>query len=193
MCLGCLFVMFTASFPVWGSSLSRRSRIGLGAFDNWFWPLLGVIFAPYTNLLMLVDVSTVGDIAFWAAGCSSVSVYCSTSAWYRRCQSRQRRRWQYGGKRHPKRCRHGTTRQVSQGCGRKRRSRRTASARADARGVSSVQPHSPVRNPRGVTRPHPSTIDDACRGTVPSPAGCCHLKSCSEDVQHGRRCRRSPS
>jgi hypothetical protein len=33
------------------------------AFDNWFWPLLGLIFAPYTALFyVLVDVSAVGKI-----------------------------------------------------------------------------------------------------------------------------------
>lgn len=64
MCLGCLFAGLAVSFP----------RVGLlilwiftpwveVAFDTWIWPLLGLIFLPFTTLTyVLVDVATVGDI-----------------------------------------------------------------------------------------------------------------------------------
>jgi hypothetical protein len=66
MCLGCLFAGLAVAFP----------RVGLliiwiftpwveVVFDNWFWPLLGLIFLPFATLTyVLVDVATVGDLNF---------------------------------------------------------------------------------------------------------------------------------
>jgi|SRR5215203_1627555 len=64
MCLGCLFAWFAVSFPRLGFVIIWAFTDWVDtAFDSWVWPLLGLIFAPYTALFyVLVDVSTVGDI-----------------------------------------------------------------------------------------------------------------------------------
>src|SRR5688572_14034693 len=64
MCLACLFVGMAATFPRIGLLVIWAFTDWVDiAFDNWFWPLLGVIFLPFTTLLyVLVDVSTIGSI-----------------------------------------------------------------------------------------------------------------------------------
>jgi hypothetical protein len=82
--LGCLFVLFAATVP-------RLGFLIIWAFTNWvqmafkgawLWPLLGVIFAPFTALTfvlvslpagginlggwLLVGVAVLADIAHWA-------------------------------------------------------------------------------------------------------------------------------
>jgi hypothetical protein len=34
-------------------------------FDTWFWPLLGLIFLPWTTLMYLLVSAPVGEITFW--------------------------------------------------------------------------------------------------------------------------------
>ena len=54
--MGCLFVMFAGLFPrlgllmVW---IARPNQVDL-AFDGWFWPLLGIIFLPFTTLMYVI-------------------------------------------------------------------------------------------------------------------------------------------
>jgi hypothetical protein len=66
MCLGCLFAMFAATFPRIGLIIIWAFTEWVDiAFDTWVWPLLGLIFLPFTTLMyVLVDVSTVGSINF---------------------------------------------------------------------------------------------------------------------------------
>jgi hypothetical protein len=66
VCLGCLFAMFAATFPRIGLLIiwAFTDWVEL-AFDNWFWPLLGLIFLPFATLMyVLVDVSTIGEPNF---------------------------------------------------------------------------------------------------------------------------------
>ena len=35
------------------------------AFDTWFWPLIGLIFLPWTTLMYLLVVAPVGEVTFW--------------------------------------------------------------------------------------------------------------------------------
>ena len=64
MCLGCLFVMMAASFPRIGLLVMWAFTDWVDiAFDSWIWPLLGLVFLPFTTLMyVLVDISTIGDI-----------------------------------------------------------------------------------------------------------------------------------
>ena len=64
MCLGCLFVGMAAAFPRIGLLVIWAFTDWVNiAFDNWFWPLLGLIFLPFATLMyVLVDISTIGSI-----------------------------------------------------------------------------------------------------------------------------------
>ena len=65
MCLGCAFVALAATFPRIGLLIvwAFTDWVNIAFDDNWFWPLLGLIFLPFTTLMyVLVDVSTIGDI-----------------------------------------------------------------------------------------------------------------------------------
>jgi len=91
MCLGCIFVGLAVSFP----------RIGLlilwiftpwvkVTFDNWFWPLLGLIFLPFTTLTyILVDVATVGDLNFGGWLLVGLSVLIDISHWAQTISNRK--------------------------------------------------------------------------------------------------------
>ena len=63
--MGCLFALFAGVFPrlalfiVWVA----RPKIVDAAFDSWIWPLLGLIFLPWTTLAYLVVWSPVGGVS----------------------------------------------------------------------------------------------------------------------------------
>jgi hypothetical protein len=83
MCLGCLFALFAATFPrlafliMWAFT----NWVEIAFKGNWFLPLLGVIFAPFTALMyvlvslpaggislggwLLVGLAVLADIAHW--------------------------------------------------------------------------------------------------------------------------------
>jgi hypothetical protein len=54
--MGCLFVAFAGLFPrlgllmVW---IARPNQVD-AAFNTWFWPLLGIIFLPFTTLMYVI-------------------------------------------------------------------------------------------------------------------------------------------
>jgi hypothetical protein len=65
--MGCLFLLIALLSP-------RLGIIVLWAFtnyvqrafnDNWFWPLLGLIFLPWTTLIFILVAAPVGNITFW--------------------------------------------------------------------------------------------------------------------------------
>ena len=35
------------------------------AFDTWFWPLLGLLFLPWTTLFFILVAAPAGGITFW--------------------------------------------------------------------------------------------------------------------------------
>ena len=83
MCLGCLFAGLAATFPRVGLLLiwlfTDWSDV---VFDNWFWPLLGFIFVPFTTLMyILVDLVTVGDIQLGGWLLIGLSVLVDLSHW----------------------------------------------------------------------------------------------------------------
>ena len=84
MCLGCLFVGLAASFPRIGLLImwAFTDWVNIAFDDNWFWPLLGLIFLPFTTLLyVLVDVSTVGSINFGGWLLIALGVLLDISHW----------------------------------------------------------------------------------------------------------------
>ena len=84
MCLGCLFAAVAAAFPRLGllTVWAFTNWVQLAFKGNWFWPLLGLILAPYTTLLyvlvslpaggitvggwILVGLGVLADITHWA-------------------------------------------------------------------------------------------------------------------------------
>ena len=54
--MGCLLVMFSAVFPRMGLLIVwvARPKLVDAAFDTWIWPLLGIIFLPFTTLMYVI-------------------------------------------------------------------------------------------------------------------------------------------
>jgi hypothetical protein len=54
--MGCLFAVFAGLFPRLGLLMiwiARPNLVG-AAFDTWIWPLLGIIFLPFTTLVYVI-------------------------------------------------------------------------------------------------------------------------------------------
>ena len=70
--MGCLFAMFAGVFPRAADVILwiARPNMFLAPFDgNWWWPLLGLIFLPWTTLMYTIVWSAVGGVhgANWIA------------------------------------------------------------------------------------------------------------------------------
>ncbi|MEU4293781.1 hypothetical protein AB0E63_36645 [Kribbella sp. NPDC026596] len=82
--MGCLFALFAGVFPRLGVFIvwvARPERVD-AAFSTWIWPLLGIIFLPFTTLIYLflwapgglhgfdwfwIGLAALFDIGHWAA------------------------------------------------------------------------------------------------------------------------------
>ncbi|NTU82053.1 MAG: hypothetical protein HGA45_22185 [Chloroflexales bacterium] len=69
--MGCLFALFAGCFPrlatmfIW---LARPSLFEAAFGGSWFWPLLGIIFLPFSTLMYVLLWSPVGLVGwdwFW--------------------------------------------------------------------------------------------------------------------------------
>ena len=64
----CLFALFAGFFPrladiiLW---IARPAMFTAPFGGNWFWPLLGVIFLPFTTLFYVIMWSPVNGLAGW--------------------------------------------------------------------------------------------------------------------------------
>jgi hypothetical protein len=59
--MGCLFAIFAGCFPRLGTFIIwlARPQLFSDAFGgSWFWPLLGIIFLPFTTLMYVLLWST---------------------------------------------------------------------------------------------------------------------------------------
>ncbi|GAA3133953.1 hypothetical protein [Streptosporangium carneum] len=71
--MGCLFAAFAGLFPRFGVFVIWLARPALvnAAFDTWIWPLLGLIFLPFTTLMYVIlytpGVGLRGGDWFWIA------------------------------------------------------------------------------------------------------------------------------
>jgi len=64
--MGCLFILIAAISPRLGVIfLWAFTNYVNVAFTNWIWPLLGLIFLPWTTLLYVLVAAPVGGISFW--------------------------------------------------------------------------------------------------------------------------------
>lgn len=70
--MGCLFAIFAGGFPrlatlfIW---LARPAYFTAAVGGSWFWPLLGIIFLPFTTLMYILlwtpGVGLIGFDWFW--------------------------------------------------------------------------------------------------------------------------------
>jgi hypothetical protein len=92
MCLGCAFIALLAMFP----------RVGLlvvwiftdwvqTAFNgSWVWPLLGLIFVPFTTLFyVMVDVSSRGSITLGGWLLIALGVLFDVTHWAQAAANRE--------------------------------------------------------------------------------------------------------
>jgi hypothetical protein len=65
--MGCLFLLISLLSPRLGIVfLWAFTDYVFRAFGNaWFWPLLGLIFLPWTTLLYILVAAPVGSITLW--------------------------------------------------------------------------------------------------------------------------------
>jgi hypothetical protein len=65
--MGCLFALFAGLFPrlgvlfIW---LARPALFSAAFGGSWFWPLLGVIFLPFTTLMYVILWSPAGLVGW---------------------------------------------------------------------------------------------------------------------------------
>jgi hypothetical protein len=66
MCFGCILIAIAATFPRLGLLIIWIFTDWIQqTFTSWVWPLLGLIFLPFTTMLyVMVDVSSRGNITF---------------------------------------------------------------------------------------------------------------------------------
>jgi hypothetical protein len=97
--MGCLFLLITLLSP-------RLGIIVLWAFtdyvfrafqNNWFWPLLGLIFLPWTTLIYILVAAPVGNISFWGWLMVALGVLVDLSSHAQSYANRQQVRTMYGG------------------------------------------------------------------------------------------------
>jgi hypothetical protein len=64
--MGCLFLLMMLISPRLGIIfLWAFTDYVQRSFDTWIWPLLGLIFLPWTTLLYLLVAAPAGGITFW--------------------------------------------------------------------------------------------------------------------------------
>lgn len=66
--MGCLFAIFAGCFPRIGTALIwlARPQLFSAAFNgSWFWPLLGIIFLPFTTLMFVLLWSPAIGLTTW--------------------------------------------------------------------------------------------------------------------------------
>ena len=82
--MGCLFVIFAGMFPRAADIILwiARPQLFLAPFNgSWFWPLLGILFLPFTTLMYVLlwtpGVGLVGFDWFWLI----IAVFLDISHW----------------------------------------------------------------------------------------------------------------
>jgi hypothetical protein len=65
--MGCLFLLLMMVSPRLGILFlwAFTNYVVPKSFDTWIWPLLGLIFLPWTTLLYILVAAPVGGISFW--------------------------------------------------------------------------------------------------------------------------------
>jgi hypothetical protein len=64
--MGCLFLLLTLVSPRLGILVLWIFTDYVNkAFSLWLWPLLGLVFLPWTTLFYILVAAPVGSISFW--------------------------------------------------------------------------------------------------------------------------------
>jgi|SRR5689334_4169305 len=64
--MGCLFLLLMLLSPRLGIIfLWAFTNYVQRSFESWIWPLLGLIFLPWTTLLYILVAAPAGGITFW--------------------------------------------------------------------------------------------------------------------------------
>ena len=64
--MGCLFLLIAMLSPRLGVIVLWLFTDYVNrAFDSWIWPLLGLVFLPWTTLMYVLVAASVGNITFW--------------------------------------------------------------------------------------------------------------------------------
>jgi hypothetical protein len=83
MCFGCLFAMLAATFPrvalllIWAFT----EWVTLVFGGQWLWPLLGLIFLPFTTLMYVLVSLPVGGINFGGWLLVGLAVFMDVAHW----------------------------------------------------------------------------------------------------------------
>jgi hypothetical protein len=82
--MGCLFVVFAGLFPraadiiLW---IARPSYFSAAFGGSWFWPLLGIIFLPFTTLMYVLLWSPTLGLTGWDWMWLTLAVFLDISHW----------------------------------------------------------------------------------------------------------------
>lgn len=88
--MGCLFLLITMLSPRLGIIvLWAFTDYVSRAFDSWFWPLLGLVFLPWTTLLYVLVAAPAGGITFWGWIFVGLGVLLDASAHVQAYSNRQ--------------------------------------------------------------------------------------------------------
>ncbi len=65
--MGCLFILIAALSPRLGVIILWlfTDYVVPRTFATWIWPLLGLIFLPWTTLIYILVVAPVGTVSLW--------------------------------------------------------------------------------------------------------------------------------
>jgi hypothetical protein len=64
----CLFAMVAGMFPRLGTLLlwlARPAMVNTAFGGSWLWPILGIIFLPFTTLMYIILMQGVGGLTGW--------------------------------------------------------------------------------------------------------------------------------
>ena len=79
--MGCLFVLIAALSPRLGVILLWVfTNYVNAAFTTWLWPLLGLIFLPWTTLMYILVAAPIGGMTFWGWLMVAIGVVMDISA-----------------------------------------------------------------------------------------------------------------
>ena len=92
--MGCLFALFAGMFPRLGTLfiwLARPEMFSAAFGGSWFWPILGIIFLPFTTLMYVILWSPGIGLTAWDWTWLILAVVCdvmhyTSTAYYNRNQ-----------------------------------------------------------------------------------------------------------
>jgi hypothetical protein len=95
--MGCLFALITVLSPRLGIIILWvfTNYVQL-AFDTWIWPLLGLIFLPWTTVMYILVAAPVGGITVWGWLFVAIGLLMDLSGYAQSYANREQARTLYG-------------------------------------------------------------------------------------------------